>query len=193
MFFTVTRHLTHITVISGWSTPCPSGYLRYHSNLNAGTGGDYVYLCYKYGVRLPNAITGLNVIASTSSSFPIQSGYTKVSVNLNKDVGSFRDQIYLLYTRSTSLPPIRSFIVIRGTTPYIYPSSTWVRIGTDCNQGAGGMYIYICYYQPRLWPSWCSSDSKCYLYCCIFVVFDSLVIAIFQLLALFTKPLLTFS
>ena len=77
----------------------------------------------------------------------MQYGYTKVSVDLNSGIG--RDNIYLVYTKSTALPPIATITVHRGTTPYVYPSSTWVRIDTDCNQNAGGVYIYICYYQPQ--------------------------------------------
>ena len=147
--FLARSYITDITVVAGrlLSTSCPSGYSRYYYNLNDGAGGDYVYLCYKTGVR--NPITGLNVIAGTSTTFPIQYGYTKVNVDLNSGIG--RDNIYLIYTKSTTLPPIASLTVRGGTTPYVYPPSTWVRIDTDCNQNAGGRYIYICYYQPRDW------------------------------------------
>ena len=140
------EYITNITVVAGVlsSTSCPSGYTKYYYNLNYGAGGDYVYLCYKKGVRSP--ITGLNVIAGNSTSFEIQSGYTKVNVDLNSGIG--RDNIYLIYTKDTILPPIASITVNRGITPYIYPSPTWVRINTNCNQNAGGMYIYISYYQP---------------------------------------------
>ena len=147
VLFLARTYITNITVVAGVlsSTSCPSGYTKYHFNLNDGAGGDYVYLCYKMGVRSP--ITGLNVIAGTSTSFPMQSGYTKVNVDLNSGIG--RDNIYLIYTKSITLPPIMSIRVRSGTTPYVYPSLTWVRIDTDCNQNAGGRYIYICYYQPR--------------------------------------------
>ena len=145
--FLVTTYITDITVVAGISssTSCPSGYTRYYYNLNYGAGGNYVYLCYKRGVRAP--ITGLNVIADTDSTFPMQYGYTKVNVDLNSGIG--RDHIYLVYTRSTTLPPIKSIGVVGGTTPHVYPISSWVRIDTDCNKNAGGRYIYICYYQPR--------------------------------------------
>ena len=133
-------YITDITVVAGIlsSTSCPSGYSKYHYNLKDGAGGDYIYLCYKTGVR--NPITGLNVITGTSTSFPMQYGYTKVNVDLNSSIG--RDNIYLIYTKSTTLPPIGSLAVRSGTTPYIYPSSTWVLIDTDCSQNAGRKYIY---------------------------------------------------
>ena len=136
------------------SISCPSGYTKNYYNLNYGAGGDFVYLCYKKGVR-DAPITGLNVIAGTSTNFPIQSGYTKVNVDIKSSIGivntflKVRNSIYLIYTKNTSLPPIVSVSVYGGTTPYVYPPSTWVRIDTDCNQNAGGRYIYICYYQPR--------------------------------------------
>jgi len=121
--------------------------MKHYANLNNGAGGNYVYLCYKRGFR--NPITGLNVYAGTSKYFRIQSGYTKVNVDLNDGILGNGDYIYLNYTRSTLLPPIVAITVLTGTTPYIYPSSTWVRINTDCNQNAGGRYIYIAYYQPH--------------------------------------------
>ena len=133
----VRSYITDITAIAGSfsSISCASGYTKSYYNLNYGAGGNYVYLCYKKGLRDP-PITGLNVIAGTSTNFPIQSGYTKVSVGLNSGIG--RDNIYVIYTKSTSLPPISSVSVYGGTTPYVYPPSAWVRIDTDCNQNAGG-------------------------------------------------------
>ena len=43
---------------------CLSGYIKAPFNLNAGTKGDEVYLCYKKSVReTTSPITGLNVLA----------------------------------------------------------------------------------------------------------------------------------
>ena len=161
-YILVRSYITNITVIAGSlsSISCPPGYTKHYYNLNYGDGGNFVYLCYKKGVR-DAPITGLNVIAGTSTNFPIQSGYTKVNVDIKSGIGTFlrdiylhdnpfqRDSIYLIYTKNASLPPIMNVSVYGGTTPYVYPPSTWVRIDTDCNQNAGGRYIYICYYQPR--------------------------------------------
>ena len=50
------------------------------------------------------------------------------------------------YTRDIDLRPIHDVGVIRWSTS-IRPPYGWVKIGTDCNRGAGGDFIYICYYR----------------------------------------------
>ena len=146
LFHIVNTYITHLFVIYGQNTAPPFGYSKISIDLNKGSGGDYIYLCYKKGVR--NPITGLTVSADGSSSFALQSGYTRIYSDLNKNVGG--DYIYVDYTRQPDLPPIHDIQVIYSSGSAIYPSRYWVRITTDCNKGAGGKFIYICYYQPAV-------------------------------------------
>ena len=143
--FIVKTYITHLQVIYGLSTACLSGYIKINTDLNIGNSGNYVYLCYKRGVR--NPITGLSVNAYSASSFAVQSGYSRIYSDLNKGAGG--DYIYVDYTTNSALPPIDAVTLIHSYSSTVYPSSLYVRINTDCNKGAGGQFVYICYHQPR--------------------------------------------
>ena len=84
-----------LTVVVGNSPP--SGYTLIDSDLNAGAGGDYIYVCYKNGAEgdVTNAL---------------------------KDI-----------------------MVVGAAFPDVYPPEGFERIDQDCNSGARGDYIYICY------------------------------------------------
>ena len=138
------EYITHLYILYGESPNPPPEYTKIGIDLNKGAGGDYIYLCYKTGVR--NPITGLTVNAGSSSSFPIPPGYTRIHDDLNKGAGG--DYIYVDYTKNVDLPPIKDVYVIYGEKANIYPPYGFVKINTDCNKSVGGHYIYICYYQP---------------------------------------------
>ena len=103
-----------------------------------------MYLCYKKSVReTTSPITGLNVLAGPKYLSP-QTGYIRINTDINaglKGVG----YVYLLYTRTTTLPQISDIKVMdTGTNAYVYPSSaSWVRIDTNCNHGTEGHQIHI--------------------------------------------------
>lgn len=136
----------HISDVSIAVTPnsCPSGYTKVPFNLNAGTKGDEVFLCYKRAIReITSPITGLNVLAGPKD-FPVQTGYTRVNTDINAGLSGV-GYVYLFYTRTTTLPKISNIAVMdTNINPYTYPSSpSWVRINTNCNHGTGGDQIHI--------------------------------------------------
>ena len=88
-------------------------------------------------------ITGLNVLAGPKYLSP-QTGYIRINTDTNaglKGVG----YVYLLYTRTTTLPQITDIKVMdTGVNAYVYPpSASWVRIDTNCNHGTEGHQIHI--------------------------------------------------
>ena len=80
----------------------------------------------------------------SSASPSVPPGYTKISQDLNE--GARGKYIYLCFTKTPKLPPIKGLEVIHGDTPHIWPQDpAYVRINADLNTGAGGQYIYLCY------------------------------------------------
>ena len=141
MFSLAGSHITDLYVLFGQHASPPSGYTKINVDLNKGAGGEYIYLCYKKGIRKP--ITGLNVRAYGYASTTATHGYTRIHKDLNK--GSGGDYIYVDYITNIDLQPIRDVRVIYGSSSSIRPPYGWVKIGTDCNKNVGGDYIYICY------------------------------------------------
>ena len=63
----------------------PSGYTKINVDLNKGSGGEYIYLCYRKGVREP--ITGVIVKAYGFASSTAAHGHTRIHKDLNKGAG----------------------------------------------------------------------------------------------------------
>lgn len=73
----MTEYIVDLFILYGQNARAPPGYVKIDVDLNKGAGGEYVYLCYrKNAIDAP--ITGMNVFAHSSESFPIQSGYVKI-------------------------------------------------------------------------------------------------------------------
>lgn len=154
--------ITGLDVIYGEHTWPGRGYYKIPVDLNKGTGGESVYLCYSttdsqthtYSMyeQEPAAITNIQVFASNSNPAPesyaaacpvvIQSGYTAVRKNLNKDTKGCC--IYVCYTYDQAFKPVRDVNVIQSPRREVYPPSPdWIRINQDCSEGAGGEYTYV--------------------------------------------------
>ena len=63
--------ITGLAIVYGNDTTPPPGYTKIDIDLNRGSGGEYVYLCYSTdtGHRLP--ITNITVFAGKSDDFPL--------------------------------------------------------------------------------------------------------------------------
>ena len=138
--------------VSPMSAP-PEGFTNIiANNLNEGTLGKYVYLCYNLTEDPTTAITGLEVVAGLVKNVPVPIGYTQDGQDLNE--GAWGKYIYLCYMAGNGLtvPPIEDIIVISGNNRYVYPESTYTRINQDCNEGAGGLYVFIAYKRAQNLP-----------------------------------------
>ncbi|MDH3198244.1 MAG: hypothetical protein OEO21_08390 [Candidatus Krumholzibacteria bacterium] len=134
------ENISEVIVIYGGSSGIqpPAGYVRINADLNAGAGGDYIYLCYKKGVGAP--ITGLYVTLDGGSP-PPSPKYTRINVDLNRHAGG--DYIYLWTTKDPDCASIKNMIIQFGKNSRPPAPYTW--IGVDLNRNAGGQYIWLSY------------------------------------------------
>jgi len=132
--------ITEVTVIRGGSSgiQAPAGYTKIPADLNAGAGGDYIYVCYKKGVGAP--ITSLFVTRNGGAP-PADPRYTRINVDLNDGAGG--DYIWLWYTRDPDCAVVNDIIVQFGKNSRPPAGYTW--IGVDLNDGAWGEYIWLSY------------------------------------------------
>jgi hypothetical protein len=70
-------------------------------------------------------------------------GYTRLPQDLNMGAGG--KYIYLCFTKTPKLPPIKGLQVINATVPIWPQDPAFVKINIDLNGGAGGQFIYLCY------------------------------------------------
>lgn len=134
--------ITEVTVIRGGSAGIqpPVGYTKIPHDLNAGAGGDYIYLCYKKGVGAP--ITSLCVTLGSNGGTPLPDAkYTRIGVDLNDGAGG--DYIWLWYTKDPDCAAVQELMIQFGKNSRPPSGYTW--IGVDLNRNAGGEYIWLSY------------------------------------------------
>ncbi|NEP23726.1 MULTISPECIES: hypothetical protein [Moorena] len=119
---------------------CPSGMTWISQDLNQGSGGNYIYLCYDRGGTTP--ITDLRVTSSGSAGNICGSGWKWINKDLNK--GAKGDYIYFCY-RTDGNSPIKEIKFTSRSSAGNVCGSGWEWINKDLNKGAGGKYIYTCY------------------------------------------------
>ena len=119
---------------------CPSGMKWISLDLNQGSGGDYIYLCYDRGGKTP--VTDLRVTSSGSSGNRCGSGWNWINKDLNKRARG--DYIYFCY-RTDGSEPIKEIKFTSHDSSGNRCGSGWNWINKDLNKGARGKYIYTCY------------------------------------------------
>lgn len=81
------NYVDALAVVYGGSSSVapPDGYTKIPYDLNAGAGGDYIYLCYHKASYSPNGGNKAAVVALTAiyNNEPVPEGYTKVDVDVN--------------------------------------------------------------------------------------------------------------
>jgi hypothetical protein len=110
-------------------------------DLNAGAGGEYIYLYFKKGDN--NPITGLFVITGNNPGIFPPPGYTKIEVDLNAGAGG--EYIYLCYTKDPRWLSIKEVAIVASNNVPVPPPLGYNLIPVDLNVGAGGEYIFLCY------------------------------------------------
>jgi len=134
---------------------CPKGYILVDKDLNAGAGGNYIYLCYKLEPDAQRALTNCALVRSKSKQKAatymrmnhngVSGVYDRLGADLNKGAGG--DYIYLCHSRSDGYPPIKRLEVIFDGQDISsdWEAVTWMDTKTpaDCNRTVGGKYIYI--------------------------------------------------
>lgn len=132
--------ITELAVIHGGNSSIspPAGFSRISVDLNAGAGGDFVYLCYRRGIGTP--ITGLAVTVNNGA--PPSSAYSRIDVDLNVGCGGDTDYIWLWYTRDPACTTLRDLHVQADSSD---PPTGFTRINVDLNRGAHGAFVYLSY------------------------------------------------
>lgn len=129
-----------VVVSSDKSPSIPSGYTKIGTDLNAGAGGKYIYLCYTRNSSTAGSSTPIkNIYIAEGSNASAPSGYTKINSDLNAGAGG--SYLYLCYQRGSS-SPITELQVLTGSNQSL---SGYTKINTDLNKGAGGSYVYLYY------------------------------------------------
>ncbi|KAI0403184.1 MAC/Perforin domain-containing protein [Xylaria palmicola] len=139
-------YIDSIRIIKGnhSSITPPDGYTRVDTDLNAGAGGDWIYLCYhkaKFQSGQP-AITDLVILFTSESTPP---GYSKLSTDLNSDAGG--KWIYLCYKEgsydaNTAILDVTVYSASYSSAP---PPYGYVKLDRDLNADAGGDWVFIAY------------------------------------------------
>ena len=123
------------------------GYERINVDLNAGAGGDYIYLWYKKTTDESKALRDIKFSYGKNSTI---NGYEKNYHDLNAGAGG--DYIYLWTNSSdTSKNPISDILVVTGKNADLPSGYSYGMSGTEraeLNKGAGGYYIYLGFSQP---------------------------------------------
>ena len=143
------------------SVGAQSGYYKLDLDLNSGAGGKYIYLCFSRNqVDDHNNNCGLNWADLSPITDITTKAWRTLSISSRPDGfcyiyngggvpdlndGSGGRYVYPYQTKSASPNPIKEVGVVAGNTSNIFPPPGWVRAGEDCNAGAGGDYIYLCY------------------------------------------------
>jgi hypothetical protein len=134
------------------------GYQLLNQDLNAGAGGDFMYVYYKLGPDDGSqgaCITRIYTIDTTDGEANIPGG-TSIGVDLNATVGG--DYIYLGFLQEAGAEPIRSIVTFdREAAKYTFSAGGGVEFeyswapqqgmstAQDLNEGAGGHFVYIGY------------------------------------------------
>lgn len=153
---------------SSSSSGAQPGYDKLDIDLNSGAGGKYIYLCFSrktvesHGWCRPSwaDITPVSDItvkawrtfsdAHPPADFcnipePTNNWFNRWNWECDLNDGSGGRYIYSYLSKAATPTPIREVGIVAGNSSNIWPPSGWVRVGDDCNAGAGGDYIYFCY------------------------------------------------
>ncbi len=158
----VQKYVTDIVFVADkneWNarSQCPPGYQLINADLNAGAGGNFIYLCYKLGENIDEAYTDFfmeyrgSSAGSETNSMNHNSNYvdyTRNSMDLNW--GSGGKFIYLWTSKANTLPPITDITVVFDNPDNVnpdWPSVYWqnTQSPADVNKSVGGKFIYIKY------------------------------------------------
>jgi hypothetical protein len=148
---TVTAPITDVIAITEKTPDVPPGYVKIPVDLNKGSGGRYIYLCYTRGagpaVTDLEVVFGKNAQAAAGYQF-VMNPHNNARQDLNEGAGG--EYIFLTYSRNPGLPVID--IVIQAwpygvpnppapCVPSTDPKNQYQRIEGELNKGAGGWYI----------------------------------------------------
>ena len=153
------KSITGLFLTFGEDSLCPTdfNYTELKKDLNAGAGGDFIYLCYTRDFNAGPPITSIEFLtqAFTDIDDPVLNGYNLVPNNqgypadLNQGIGTllfivpgYHDpRIFMFYSTNVSEGQIITNIELFNSTNI----SGWNINYQDLNQGVEGEFIYLGY------------------------------------------------
>ena len=156
------KYITDIVFVSNKNqasarASCPPGYILIDVDLNAGAGGNYIYLCYKLGENINQAYTDffLQNLKNQNQVYTWltthNGNYANFSINaVDLNQGSGGEYIYLWNTKDKTLPPIKGIEVVFDSPNN--GSADWNSVfwhnsqsAADVKKSVKGKNIYIKY------------------------------------------------
>lgn len=143
--------ITDLCIITGKSKDiqAPVGYTKVEGDLNYGTGGNFVYLCYHRG-QLAEPISELFVMGGkTAEVLSPPPGYAKIDADLNSGA-LLGEKITLCVQRARPLEQprpqhvITDLYVVYDTKGETSPPPQFYKLPYDLNKGTSGNYVYLC-------------------------------------------------
>lgn len=160
-----TEYITDLKIITGKNALVPNGFTKIPQNLNEGTKGGDIYLCYKKSTT-GKAISKIAIAAAKIKEMAVQTGFTQIGEDLNKGAGG--DYIYLYCKKGNDeydTDCITDIVIVKGKNASA--PDGYERCNVDLNKGSGGEYLYLCYQAQqkmpcRKYPNWMRkiSDHK---------------------------------
>lgn len=127
--------LGNLTLVAGSShtVECPPGFEKSTFDLNAGVGGDYVYLCFKH---LESSPAGTPAVADAVISLKnCPSGYTKI------DTHNSGDPIFMCVSIKTTGDIIENIVIVIGSANC---PKGYAKDPQNLDQGKIGHFAYMC-------------------------------------------------
>jgi hypothetical protein len=138
--------ISGLVIIDGADALPPQGYSKLDLDLNKGSGGAFLYLCYQFGTT---SITDLSVKNTGSSGEPRAPSLFKFVKDQNNEIvdmnrGAGGDFIWLSYISTPNDNPITKIGLMASTRDdQPIPSGGWTKLDYDLNAGARGWWIYL--------------------------------------------------
>jgi hypothetical protein len=151
--------ITDLCVITGRSKDiqAPVGYTKVEGDLNYGTGGNFVFLCYHRG-QLAEPVSELFAMGGkTNEMLAPPPGYAKIDADLNSGA-LMGEKITICVRRARPLAELRpqhvitDLYVVYDNKGTIEPPPGFFKFPYDLNKGTSGNYVYLCCARPLSLP-----------------------------------------
>jgi len=131
--------LIDLTVVMGnrSNVKCPSGFKKINYDLNKNSGGKYIYLCKKMGIKGSGISELMSVDSGSNPDLKCDEGFGQIPYNLNTDSGG--NDIRLCKRKSNSKYITDIKVQNNPNCPKDY-----IEVSGNVNSGSGGEAVHIC-------------------------------------------------
>ncbi|KAG8011110.1 hypothetical protein GBF38_005771 [Nibea albiflora] len=124
-----------------------AGYTKINKDLNAGAGGDQIYLWYfKGSTEYDTPIVEIDVTTNAQDEdSKFNNGWERLSCDLNRNAGGNRIYIWMKREKQTYICDVIATDSFGSDADYFQQG--YIRLDEGINRGAGGVYVFIWYRQ----------------------------------------------